>query len=252
MDFAGFLTAQVVMTGLAGYVGKLWLTRVTEAIKQRHQTELLELKGAQSEEISRLEHKLDRAMQFDKTELAVWEQLRKDIVQEMWIEHRDLMKSMTEVHIKMQEYWGRMTDDNGLLAPTSWEQLDDLKQVLIPGKEPTVEKFRSFWRNVTLISPEGRDIAHKHLLMTYNLMGYIRICLAHPTDANSDRLAEFNNKLFGIEQQFRQHTAKQFGLEAVIPWMVRGENEFQNETIDRVNCEGNVSHQSRVRSAKVK
>jgi hypothetical protein len=232
MDFAEFLalfgTTQVILTGLATYLGKVWLARITERIKQDHQRELVALKGRQSEEITRLERKLDRAMQFDQTELAVWEQLRKDIVQEMWTEHRELMKSMSAVHIKMQEYWGAMTDEDGLYSPDSWAEHDDLLQRLVPGREPTVEQYRHLWRNHALISPDGVRTGHEYLLTVYNFMDYMHSCLERRASATPDRISEFSDKagefnshLFQKQREFKEHTAKQFGLEKVIPWMVR-------------------------------
>jgi hypothetical protein len=223
MNVAEFLTlfgtTQIVLTGLASYLGKVWLVRVTERIKQDHRAE-----------ITRLESKLDRALQFDKTELAVWEQLRKDIAHQMWTEYREIMKSMTAVHLKMQEYWRAMTDEDGLPNPDLWAQLDDFRQKLVPGEEPTVEKYRHLWRNHSLISPEGERIGQVYLSAVYEFMGYMHSCLeSRAIDPTLDRFGELNEKLFDNLWEFKKHAWKQFGLEKVIPWMVRTSGESQGE-----------------------
>jgi len=57
--------------------------------------------------IENLRNQLTRKLEFDKSELAVWAELRKDILAQVWSANRDIIRSMTAVIMAFRMYSGR-------------------------------------------------------------------------------------------------------------------------------------------------
>jgi hypothetical protein len=53
--------------------------------------------------IENLRNQLTRKLEFDKSELAVWAELRKDILAQVWSANRDIIRSMTAVIMRVQD-----------------------------------------------------------------------------------------------------------------------------------------------------
>jgi hypothetical protein len=140
--------------------------------------------------ISKLEQKFNRKLEFEKSELTVWEELRKDILSDMWKAHREVVKGMTIVILKTQEM----------------EQKKDLEKLLT-----AIEKFRQIVHNqIDLMSPDALEISQKFLETAQE----IREGKLNSNDANP---------LKAIRREFYEYTAKFYGVEKMMPWMAKSD-----------------------------
>jgi hypothetical protein len=55
------------------------------------------------ERLERFRSELTRELEFDKSDLAAWADLRKDVLCQLWSTHRDLSRLMTQVILQVQE-----------------------------------------------------------------------------------------------------------------------------------------------------
>jgi len=169
----------------AGIVLVLAIFIVPKIIERMVQSQLdiklQELRGVQS-----------RDLEFDKSELEVWAGIRKEVLTDMWVSHREIVKAMTSVILRTQDF----------------EQLAE--QVADPGKlELEIKQYRHTIHNsIDLISPEGIDICQHFLEIAYNISSGRQI----PDDANT---------LKTMRGKFYEYTAAFYGLEKMIPWMAR-------------------------------
>ncbi|MEK7400014.1 MAG: hypothetical protein AAB116_23975 [Candidatus Poribacteria bacterium] len=140
---------------------------------------------------------INRKLEFDRSDLAVWMDLRKNILIEMWQVHRELVKSMTAVILDVQRLATKNT-------------MTELK--------PTIETYRQMVHNqIYLLSPEAIDICQRFLGTAHDL---------------ADGKIEVNdgNALKRIRHEFYSLTAKLYGLEKMMPWMAQEQapNQVQN------------------------
>jgi hypothetical protein len=129
-----------------------------------------------------------RNLEFDKSELEVWAQIRKDILTQMWEAHREIVGAMTLVILKTQEL--ERTSDLGKLSP----DIDRYRQ--------TIHK------SIDLISPDGIEICQDFLMTAYD------IC-------HAKRSPEDANPLKATRREFYEYTSEFYGLERIMPWMAK-------------------------------
>ncbi|HTF04544.1 MAG TPA: hypothetical protein VK826_10980 [Bacteroidia bacterium] len=131
-------------------------------------------------------NELAEQLEHEKTDLAVWFELRKDILLEMWGHHKTITKEMTGVILAVQaiEFHGK-TDA-------------DLKK--------SVELFRALVHQcLGLISDEGIDICQRFL-----------------DEARTPSVSagkQPDQKLKEIRNEFREYSSQTFGIKNMMPKM---------------------------------
>jgi len=137
--------------------------------------------------IENLRNQLTRKLEFDKSELAVWAELRKDILAQVWSANRDIIRSMTAVIMRVQD--------------VQWKnrKLETLK--------PAIEEYRRVVHaSLDLSSPKAVDLCQRFLMTAYEIF-------------EAKRLPEDGNPLKAIRYEFTIELGTFFGLEKMMPWM---------------------------------
>lgn len=130
----------------------------------------------------------ERRSEFNRSDLGVWDDLRKEILAEMWKTHRSLVKAMTAVILKAQEA----------------EQKDNPDLI-----KPALEAYRNaVHENIDLLSPEAVEICQDFLQKAYMFM-----------DGNEP--INDANSLKAQRREFYGHVAEYYGLEKMMPWMAK-------------------------------
>ena len=182
------------------FIEKLVETKFSLRLEEfrSEQTRKLEaLRGEQNTKLESLRADLSRNLEFDKSDLSVWADLRRDILAEMWKGHRDIVKQMTEVILKVQEM-----EVNKKAARL----------------QPAIDEYRRLIHShIDLLSPEALDICQHFLGEAYQILqGDVE-----PRDGNS--LKATRGKLYA-------YTAKLYGLEGMMPWMARDSGRKNRKT----------------------
>jgi hypothetical protein len=129
-----------------------------------------------------------RNLEFDKSELEVWAEIRKDILMQIWVAHREIVGAMTTLILRTQEL-GQANETHKL--------------------QPDIDQYRrTIHKSVDLISPDAVLICQDFLETAYAISGG----RAEHDDANP---------LKEIRRKFYEYMANLYGLEKMMPWMTR-------------------------------
>jgi len=161
-----------------------WLaaTIAERAVNNRFETRLETLRG-----------ELSRELELQKSELAVWAELRTSILKEMWEGHRDIVRAMTDLVLAVQQHEAR----------------DALQEL-----QPAIDAYREMvHKQLYLLSPEATVIAQRFLNLAYEIR-------SRPLASRGN-----DNDLKAIRAEFYQHMAQLYGLSRMMPWMARPEDK---------------------------
>jgi hypothetical protein len=178
-----------------------------EEFRSEQNSKLETLRGEQNTKLEAVRADLNRRLEFDKSDLSVWADLRKNILAEMWKAHRDIVKQMTEVILNVQEL--------------QWNQK-------APQLKPAIDEYRRLIHGqIDLISPEALNICQQFLEDAYQILqGDLE-----PQDAIL---------LKGTRGKLYAYAAKLYGLEDMMPWMVR------NSSLKSPDVNGGESEKRRI------
>ena len=159
-----------------------------------------------------------RDLEFNKSELVVWVELRKDILAEMWAAHREITKSMSTVIWQAQE----------MLAAAGYDPYQDppISEPFWPVRsklQPWTEKYRrAIYDHIDLVSPEAINaICQKFLETSYKLFD-VDGRSDHDLSTEYEFVIRVTGRLKGVRNEFTAYTAQLYGLEKMMPWMVKG------------------------------
>jgi hypothetical protein len=159
-------------------------------VVKRFVEQAVDIKFAEKLEEFRAEK--NRKLEFDKSDLSVWADLRKDILTEMWSGHRDIVKQMTAVILDVQALQGE-------------ENRSRLKSA--------IDEFRkAVHGQIDLLSPQAIEICQEFLEKAYRI-------------STGDEKPDDANPLKAIRGEFYAHTARLYGLEGMMPWMAGKQRE---------------------------
>jgi hypothetical protein len=150
-----------------------------------------------------------RDLEFDKSDLLVWEQLRKDILSQVWAVHHDIVKRMSEVIWSVQ----KIQHGLGCLADSSAKSLSHGQSV----KELTValDAFRrDVHDNVDLVDPE----AIIQFCQSFTETAYSALSALTDKDVCA-RLSQIETELKVTRGKFAHHTGEAFGINRMMPWV---------------------------------
>jgi hypothetical protein len=166
--------------GLVFIFGIIFLNKYLESLVDNRFEERLE----------RFRSERTRELEFDKSDLAVWADLRKDVLCQLWSTHRDLSRLMTQVILQVQE------------VQWSGRELGSMRDA--------IEKYRrSLHASSDLLSPDSAETCQQFLDTAVDIL-------------NAKRATDDGNPLKRIRGKFATETATLFGLEKMMPWMARG------------------------------
>lgn len=156
--------------------------------------------------LEKLKSELSDQLETSKSELAVWAQLRTEVLAEIWNAHRQVTSQMSNVILKAQEIIARQV--------TSQTPLPTSIQSFTQDFQPTVEKYRyTIHTEFHVIDPEViTEICQAFLDTSYKL--YDKEALDY------EFVLRTINELKGIRNKFQQYSVEYFGLEKMMPWMV--------------------------------
>ena len=135
--------------------------------------------------LEELKAEIGQQLETERSELAVWQKLRNDILSQVWGAHREVVKAMTELIFDVQAFQYSSGKFN----------------------QKSVEQYRRVVHsNLDLLTPEAVEACQSFLIEAFAIAEGTR----PPEDASGLKAAR--RKLY-------ESATTYFGLEKMMPWM---------------------------------